>query len=362
VSEQPRGTSMSEPRRVHPRVEWLAAYSWRFIVIGIVGLAGLWLIQRLAPVVIPIVVATFLTRLLTPISNFLRHRRWRPGWAAIATLLAFLVFIAGLSAVIVPSLADEAGTLGPTVTQAIDDVEDWLVEDSPFDVSRDAIDRLRERASDRLAGLFKASDGQVVDSAALVAEIVAGSFLALFLTFFMLRDGARLAAWVRGRIRPDRRETWKRAADRGWWTLGGYLRGAAALGAIESVTIGLALLLAGGSLVGPVMIVTFVAAFVPIVGAIVAGVIAVLVALVTGGLTTAAIVAVVAIVVQQLDNDLLAPLVYGRTLALHPAAVIVSVVAGGALFGVAGTLLAVPVVAVAFNVWRELVPARTEQE
>lgn len=338
---------------MHPRVEWLAAYGWRLIVIGILTLAGLWLIRRLAPVVVPLVIATFLTRLLLPISNGLRRRRWRPGLAAIATLLVFLALLAGVSALIVPSIAEEAGTLGPTVTQAIDDLQDWLVEDSPFDVSRNAVDRLRERAGERLAGLFRASDGQVADGAVVAAEVIAGLFLALFLTFFMLRDGGRLAAWASTRVRSERRETYQRAAERGWWTLGGYLRGAASLGVIEAVAIGLALLLSGGGLIGPVMIVTFLAAFVPIVGAIVAGLVAVLVGLVTGGVTTAGIVAVVAIVVQQLDNDFLAPWVYGRALRLHPAAVLVSIVAGGALFGVAGTLLAVPVVAVAVNVTRE---------
>jgi putative heme transporter len=342
-------------RQVHPRVEWLAAYSWRLIVIGVVGLAGLWLIQRLAPVVVPLAIATFLTRLLLPISNALRRRRWRPGLAALMALVVFLALLAGVSRLIVPSIADELVTLGPTVTQAIDDVQDWLVDESPFDVSREAIDRLRDRAGERLDGLFRASDGQFVDGAALVAEVIAGLFLALFLTFFMLRDGARLAAWATARARPERRATFQRAAERGWWTLGGYLRGAAALGFIEAIAIGLALLLSGGALVAPVMIVTFVAAFVPIVGAIVAGLIATLVGLVTGGLTTAAVVAVAAIVVQQLDNDFLAPWVYGRALRLHPAAVLVSVVAGGALFGIAGTLLAVPVVAVAVNVTRELV-------
>ena len=102
------------------------------------------------------------------------------------------------------------------------------------------------------------------------------------------------------------------------------------------------------------MVVTFVAAFVPIVGAIVAGLIAVLVGLVTGGVTTAAVVAVVAIVVQQLDNDFLAPWVYGRALSLHPAAILVSVVAGGALFGFPAPCR-LPVVALAVNVTKELV-------
>lgn len=340
---------------MHPRVEWLAGYSWRLIVIGIVALSGLWLIQRLAPVVVPLAIATFLTRLLLPISNALRRGGWRPGLAAITTLAVFLVLLTGLFTLIVPSIAGELGTLGPTVTQAIDDVQDWLVDESPFDVSREAIDRLRDSARERLAGLFSASDGRFADGATLVAEVIAGLFLALFLTFFMLRDGARLAAWASARVRPERRAAYRRAAERGWWTLGGYIRGAAALGVIEAIGIGLALLLSGGGLVGPVMVVTFVAAFVPIVGAIVAGLIAVLVGLVTGGVTTAAVVAIVAIVVQQLDNDFLAPWVYGRALSLHPAAILVSVVAGGALFGIAGTLLAVPVVAVAVNVTKELI-------
>lgn len=86
---------------------------------------------------------------------------------------------------------------------------------------------------------------------------------------------------------------------------------------------------------------------------------AVLVALVTSGAGAAVIVAVVAFVVQQLDNDLLAPVIYGKTLALHPVVVLLSVAGGGALFGLTGTVLAVPVVAVMINVVRELRPPAT---
>lgn len=70
----------------------------------------------------------------------------------------------------------------------------------------------------------------------------------------MLRDGARLAAWA-SRARPERRATFQRAAERGWWTLGAYLRRAAALAFIEAIAMGLALLLSGGGLVAPGMIV-----------------------------------------------------------------------------------------------------------
>ena len=60
-----------------------------------------------------------------------------------------------------------------------------------------------------------------------------------------------------------------------------------------------------------------------------------------------------ALVVQQLDNDVLAPIIYGRSLSLHPVVVLLSIVAGGALFGIAGTVLAVPLVAVTINATKE---------
>lgn len=114
----------------------------------------------------------------------------------------------------------------------------------------------------------------------------------------------------------------------------------------------------GARLVAPVMLVTFIAAFVPIVGAVVAGLVAVLVALVTAGSTQALIVAAVALLVQQLDNDILAPVVYGRALRLHPLVVLLGIGAGGSLFGLVGTFLAVPVIAVVVNVLAELRPDR----
>jgi predicted PurR-regulated permease PerM len=101
-----------------------------------------------------------------------------------------------------------------------------------------------------------------------------------------------------------------------------------------------------------VAVFTFLAAFVPIVGAVVAGVVAVLAALVGGGPGAAVVVAAVALVVQQLDGDLLAPLIYGRATKLHPAAVLVAIATGTAIGGLAGAVLAVPLATVAVAVSR----------
>ena len=107
--------------------------------------------------------------------------------------------------------------------------------------------------------------------------------------------------------------------------------------------------LTGAHLALPVALLTFAAAFVPLVGATVAGVIAVLVTLASAGLSAALVVGLVALLVQQFDNELLAPWIYGKALSLHPVIILLSITAGTALFGVVGTLLAVPVTAIAMD-------------
>jgi predicted PurR-regulated permease PerM len=342
------------PSRTQRLVLRWGVISWRLIGIGIVAVACLWLLMRIRAVVIPLFVAVLLARALAPISEWLRRRRWRPGLAAAAAMLVFFLAIVALATAITPALADEADSLGPTITAALDEIEDWLVDDAPFDISRETVDNLRERIGQRVDRLLEENDGSVLEGAALAAEIIAGLILALLLTFFILRDGSRFETWVIGHARPDHQQRLHRAAASGWSALGAYLRGAALLGVVEAIVIGLTLLLVGGRLVVPVMLLTFVAAFVPIFGAIAAGVVATLVALVTAGTVPAVIVAVVALVVQQLDNDVLAPFVYGRSLQLHPVVILLSVVTGGALLGLAGAIVAVPLVAVAVSVGNEL--------
>jgi predicted PurR-regulated permease PerM len=340
-------------KRLFEALDRAASYSWRLILVAIVGLASLWLLQTVRVVFFPVVIAVFLARGLTPVSGWLRRHRWRPGLAVGATMLGFFALLAGLTALVVPSIAEETESIGPTLTEAVDDVGDWLATDSPIEVSPESFQRLRDRVGTEAESLLESSDGAVADRAGLVAEIITGGVLALILTYFMMRDGRRFTEWVANRGAPSNRRRLRATMDAAWTALAGYLRGATMLGALESVVIGVTLWIAGAGLIAPVMLITFIGAYVPLVGAVLAGLIAVMVALVTGGTGAAIAVAVVALLVQQFDNDLLAPVIYGRALSLHPVAILLSVVAGGALFGLAGTVLAVPVVAVAVNAGKE---------
>jgi predicted PurR-regulated permease PerM len=356
----PTSTSAESPPsppatvEVNRTVRLVAAYSWRLAVIAAVVVGVVWLTGRLLVVVVPVAVAALLARALSPLSARLRRAGWRPALAAVTVLAGFLVALAAVVGAVGVAVAGELGDLGPTLREGLDDVERWIVEDGPFDVSQADVDRWREQAGESLSSFVGSGQGGLASGALVAGEVLVGGLLALVVTFFMLKDGRRFVDGVIGKLRHDRRDVARRSGDRAWDAAGGYLRGAAVLGVVEGITIGVALLLVGGSLVVPVMVVTFLAAFVPIVGAIVAGVIAVLVALVTAGPTSALIVAGVAIVVQQLDNDLLAPVIYGRALQLHPLVVLLGIAAGGSLFGFVGTVFAVPVLAVAINVVDEV--------
>ena len=349
--DQPRPAPERRPRPAVPAaLERAAAWSWRLLVVGAAAVAALTLVGRLRLVLFPLVLTLLVTRVLASPARWLRRRRWPAGLAAAVTVLGFLALVAATFVVVGALVADEAGDLGPTLGDAVDDVERWLVEDSPFDVSRDDVARFRADLGDTVRSSVESSGGAVVSGAILLVEGVLGVVLALIITFFALKDGDRFVAWGRRLVPAHRRDVADVMAARAWETVGGYLRGAALLGIVEGVAIGITLALVGAKLAAPVALLTFITAFVPFVGAIVAGVVAVLVALATGGVDAAVIVAVVAVVLQQFDNDLLAPLVYGRALNLHPVVVLLAITAGGALFGLAGSILAVPVTAVVVNV------------
>lgn len=335
-------------------VDVAGAYSWRLVGIALVVVGVVWLTGQLLVVLVPVAVAALLTRALMPVHRRLRRADLKPGLAATVAVLGFLVVLAAVLGFVGWSVAGEISELGPTLSEGLDDIERWIVEDGPFDVSQADVDEWRATAGDALSSFMQAGGGDSVVSGALLAgEVVIGGVLALIVTFFMLKDGRRGVDAVIARMSPGRRDVTRRAALRAWEAAGGYLRGAALLGLVESVIIGLTLLLVGADLVVAVMLITFLAAFIPIVGAVAAGIVGVLVALATAGIVPAAIVAAVAIVVQQLDNDLLAPVVYGRALQLHPLVILLGIAAGGSLFGFVGTFFAVPVLAVTINAAHE---------
>ncbi len=332
---------------VPPLLARLAAWSWRLLVIGAAIYVALSAMSQLRLVLIPVVVALLLTTLLSPPARALVKRGVPPLVAAWTAILVLVLGSVALGVAIVTPLVDELDDLGSSLDVAADDIEDWLV-DGPLGLERAQVNDAREQLADAFAESISSESG-LVDGAVLVGEVLAGMLLAIVITFFLIKDGPALQRSALAVVPERHRDRAQRMASAAWSTLGRYVLGAAILGAVEATIMGITLTLVGSNVVLPVVALTFVAAFFPFVGAIVAGTVATLVTLASSGVDAAAIVAVVAIVVQQFDNDLLAPVIYGRALKMHPLAVILAVATGAAAAGLTGALVAVPVVAIALN-------------
>ena len=348
---EPASRRTPTPGRVHPTVERLAAYSWRVLAIAAAGIAIIALLVRLRVVLFPIIIATFLAVALTPIANVLRKRGAPPALATAAAFLLFFGTLGGVIALVVPTIADEVDDLGGTIAEATDSLERWLIND--IGVTEERLETVRDQISQSARGAATGSSSAILGGAVLVGEVIAGFVLSLFLAFFMVKDGPKFQAFLLRRVPPDRKEFARRMGARGWRTLGGYLRGSALLGIVESTIIGITMAIVGGTLIPAVMTVTLLGAFVPFVGAVVSGLLATAVTLVTAGSGPALIVGIVAIVVQQLDNDFLAPIVFGKTLDLHPVSVLLGVATGAAVGGLPAAVLAVPITALIFNLTNE---------
>lgn len=316
--------------------------AWRVLVVGLLVFVVAALLWKLRIVALPVLIALLVSSVLAPLVVRLEHRGWRTLPATLLVYFGFLFGLAGAVAALVPATVNELEGLGDTLESALDDIEDWLV-DGPLGLDRADVEEVTDDPGGKLSDLVRQSSDRLAAGVRTVGEIAAGSLLALVLSFLFLKDGRRFQRWMLDHLPARHHDLSRTAGRRALEALAGFLRGAALLGLVEGVTIGLTVWLVGAPLAIPVAVFTFLAAFFPIVGAIVAGAIAVLVTLTSQGFGAAVIVLVVAVVVQQLDGDLLAPWIYGRSLQLNPAVVLVALTAGGALGGIAGAFVAVPV-------------------
>jgi putative heme transporter len=330
--------------RVPRALEVAAAWSWRLILVG-VALWGLaMLVSSLWVVFLPVAVALLLATALTPVRRAMTDRGVPLPVAMLGVVVLFFGVLALAGFLVVPPLVDAFRDIGATLESAADEVQEWLV-DGPLGLDRELVDDAR-RSIERSVEDARVSDGALMDGATLAGTFLAGLLLSLVVAFFVIKDGPQLQRAVLSWF-DERQQTRLRAAGNAAWSaLGGYVVGSASLGAFEAVVIGGTMLLVGAGLALPVAVLTFFAAFFPFVGAVTAGVVAVSVTLVTSGAAAAGIVALVAVAVQQLDNDLLAPVIFGKALELHPLIVILAITTGGALAGLAGAFVAVPLVAV----------------
>jgi predicted PurR-regulated permease PerM len=312
------------------------------------GAAGLvvafWLLVRLRSLLVLLVISLFLAFALEPPANVLARRGWRRGLATAAVFAALgagaLAFVAALGSLLVT----EVGALVGAIPGYAQQVADFLDQRLGVQVSGAALaEDLRGNPGvrDFVGGL---AAGAVGLSTTLVGLVLQGFTVGLF-TFYLVADGPRLRRAVCSVLPPGRQEVALRVWDLAIDSTGGYVYSRALLAGCSAAATTLFLTLVGvpyplalGLWVG------LVSQFIPTVGTYLAGAVPVLIALLDDPVNAVWVLAWI-VVYQQFENMVLSPRITARTMALHPAVAFGAVIAGGAVMGPIGSLLALPAAA-----------------
>jgi predicted PurR-regulated permease PerM len=301
---------------------------------------------QLRLVVVPLLITTLIAAAVSPVVDWLDRHRVPRALATLLTMLAGGAALGGIVWWISGAVGDQWSELRESASEGLSELRAYLV-DGPLPISEENV----VNAQDRLREFAEGSQFQqgAISGATLVLEVVTGIFLGVVLLYFLLKDGRKIWRFISGQLPASHRDRWDLVATRSSAVLGGYVRGTAVVAFVDAVVIGVALAILGVPLALPLAVVVFLGAFVPLVGATVAGALAALVALVASGPITALIVVGVVIAVNQLEGDILAPVVLGQALALHPLAILLALTAGTIVAGIVGALLSVPFAAVAWT-------------
>lgn len=349
-----RPGSTAELDRVPSWLVTAAAWAWRLLLVLVVTGAFIWLLSRLALVTLPVFAALVLSTLAVPPARRLERRGLPRGLAASIVVIGGIAVVGVIIAALSPPFAEQVRALGPTIGDGLDRFFS-MIERSPLDYDRDQIlELVQQFATTDVAGENGEVAGQVAGVAILIVELVIGLVLTLVLLFFMVKDGEQIVGWSLARISPDYRDLLRAAGHRAWMALSGFIRGTAFIAITDAILIGTGLALLRVPLVLPLAVLVFIGGFVPVIGGFVSGLVAVLVALAAGGPVTALAVLAVVVGVQQVEGQLLQPVLVRRSVALHPAVVLLAIFAGAVLAGLPGAFLAVPLAAVASAVSNEV--------
>jgi predicted PurR-regulated permease PerM len=348
VSEQASPTPADE--RDAARESRMPRWLPRAILLYFVALAAFgtlqWLIGRLSTLLLDLFVALFLSFALEPLVNRLQKRGWRRGLATGAAFLGLLAFVAVFLFAIGAVVVDQVSQFIDEAPQYAQDAADFANDHFGTNVSVDELQRELTRQDGPAQNLATSLAGNAL---AIGASAVGALFRVLAIglfTFYLVADGPKFRRTVCSFLPPDRQrnvlETWEIAIDK----TGGYLYSRALLALLSglahwaffaAIDVPYAAALA--------LFVGLVSQFVPTIGTYIAGAVPVLVALAhqpADGLWVLAFV----VAYQQVENYLFAPRITARTMALHPAVAFATVIAGAALFGAVGALLALPAAAV----------------
>ena len=331
----------------------------QILLVSAVVVALVWLLSRLSIVTIPLVLALIFAAAFAPWMDWTRQHNIPPALGAAIALVFLLAAITGALVFVVGSVGHEWSELAMKAQDGFQRLVAWL-QTLPFTPDQRQLNDFTEQISGFVTSAEFGSGA--LGGIGAVTDVSASLGMMAIILFFLLKDGPQMWEFL---VRPfegiayDRAERIRRKTVD---VFGGYISSTAAAALFDALGIFVGLLILQVPLAVPLAILTFLLAFIPIIGAVSAGAVAALVALVSNGPLNAALVVLVVIIVNQLEGNVLKPILMGKTVSLHALVVLIVIAAGTAVGGITGALLAVPLTAAAWGVvqvWDgDHVPAR----
>jgi predicted PurR-regulated permease PerM len=326
----------------------LAAVGWRLLTAIALALVLLWIAALLWTVTASILVAAIVAATFAPFVLALRDRGWSRVKAAAAVFLGagfvILVTLAMIAIAFLPYVSSTIAALGTGLTTLQQDLAGLNI---PPEVGV-AIEHATEGIQAWLSNAVSAVAGDI-------ASAVTVAILATFLTFFFLMDGDKAWVWTMSSANSWRRETIATSGHVALERVGGYLRGTAVIAAVDGIAEGLFLVILGVPLAGPLAVIVFFGRFIPYIGGLVTTILLLIVTNATAGHTAAVVLFVLIAILNVIQGKFLAPVIYQKTVHIHPAIVLIALPAGAAVAGVIGLFAAIPVVAFALAIAGALV-------
>mgnify|MGYP000306644000 CR=1 FL=1 len=319
--------------------------AWALVGIALASVAVYLLTGAISGLFIPLLVALVVGALFAPLCALLA--RWMPRWLAAIIVLAGLLGVAvGAIGLAVRGVVQQAAEIGSQLTEGFEAVQGWA-QDLGVDLPTltDTTEGLPEWGTALLSG-FTAQLGNVFSG---TAALVMGTFVGVFLLYFILADWDLLMRWTSRNIGVDA-QVGAGIIDDGTWAMRQYFLALTASSVVVSILVGTAAWLLDLPLAFTIAVVTFITSYVPFLGAIFSGAFAVLIALGSGGLFDAVVMLVVILVAQNAVQTVIQTFMTQGALKLHPIVILGSTIAGGALFGLLGAALSTPVVAIVIKI------------
>jgi predicted PurR-regulated permease PerM len=332
--------------------------AWLLVGVTLLLVSVVWLLSLTETIVMPLMAASVVAAVCAPVVAWLARHRVPRGVGAVLILLAVVAVAVGVVIVVVGGIASQSGDISGHLTDAQDKIAGWL-EDLGVDPSK-ASSATQDAGSTSSSAFHTLLDGVAKGISGLASLVFFLSLTALSLVF-LLADGPKIRGWGErhmGVPLPVAHTITGRLLQ----SLRGYFFGVTIVAAFNAVVIGGGALLLGIPLAGTIAVVTFLGAYIPYLGAWTAGAFSVLLALGGAGTDAAIAMAVLQLLANGILQQMVQPFAYGAALGIHPLAVLIVTIGGGALFGAAGLVLAAPLTSAAVRIAADLSRSRATGE